>query len=127
MHSCVVFAEFLSNVRAFLSITHVHTAWTLGAHFTPKGTRLSRQHERNWIALTHFPPPWGHTPRIRISQRPRVDKRQTQVAKRPALNLPSSHDGVVGGSVLVTLLGECALIRGTLPLARLRELIKINS
>jgi hypothetical protein len=63
------------------------------------------QHEWDWIALTHFPPP-GAT-RLTYEQRLRVDKRQTQVAKRPAL----AATIVVGGSVPVTLLGECALSR----------------
>ncbi len=39
---CVVHAEYFRNVRAFLSTSHVHTAWTLGAHFTNKRARLSR-------------------------------------------------------------------------------------
>jgi hypothetical protein len=40
-------------------------------------------------STTHLlPATWGHT----YKQRLHVDKRQTQVAKRPALNLPSSRD-----------------------------------
>jgi hypothetical protein len=112
---CVVHAEYLSNV---LSTTHVHTAWTLGAHFTHKGARLSLQRERDWIALTHFPPPWGHTPRTACACS--SDSVWTNVKPRGRSGrhstCPQATTPVVGGSVLVTLLGECALIRGTLPL-----------
>ncbi len=40
-----------------------------------------------------------HATRLAFKQRLRVDKRQTQVAKRPALNLPSSRDYCCGGSM----------------------------
>ncbi len=106
---CVVPAEYFSNVRAFLSTSHVHTAWTLGAHFTHKGARLSRTARAGLDRSHPISATWGHAPRTAYafsSDRVWTNVKPV-VAKRPALNLPSSHDD----SVPVTLVGVCALFQ----------------
>jgi hypothetical protein len=81
-------------------------------------TSLTRAHERDWIALTHFPPPWGHTPRTAYAFS--SDRVWTNVKPRwrsgRHSTCPQATTTVVSGSMLVTVLGECAVIRGTLPL-----------
>jgi hypothetical protein len=83
-------AEQFRNVRAFLSTWHLHTAGRSVRSYTHKRARLSRTARAGLDRSHPLPATWGHTPRLK--RRLRLDKRQTKVAKRPALNLPSSRD-----------------------------------
>ena len=78
---CGVHAKQFRNVRAFLSAPRIYTQRDARCALTLTSAHGCRgQHERDWIALTHFPPP-GAT-RLAYKRRRRLDKRQTQVAKR---------------------------------------------
>jgi hypothetical protein len=61
---CSVPAEHFSNVRAFLSTSHVHTAGRSVRSYTHKRARLSRTARAGLDRSHPLPATWGHTPRL---------------------------------------------------------------
>ncbi len=105
---CGVHAKHFSNERAFLSTSHVHTAGRSVCSYTHKRARLSPTARAGLDRSRHLGPPaspissdcmWTN-----VKPRWRSGRHST---------CPQAATIVVGGIVPVTLLGECALSRGT--------------